>query len=260
MESLEKTNEEGFDFIQLFLLPISLEDYFLHKNQIDLFIRKFKVEHSDEIDQWKFEIKHILPAVGRISDASNSLMQKTVMELKTIIEGKQDFVLPVFSKDTFVCRLDRLPKSIEDYLCDTLGTPERRESLENLCNSSLSERSKLLIGVMMAPYVFLLPYIPLLLKGTLKCPTIEMCNQLIDYAISLGNSLNAYQKLSAMCNAVFAGATESDFLDISTFIQESVDKDGNYDEVLAMKKINEYFCLHKNIVKAQQKKIGEIPK
>ena len=262
MESLEKTTEEGFDFIKLFLLPISGEDYFLHKNQIDLFIRKFKMEHKEKVDQWKFEVKHILPATGKVSDASNFLMQEMLTEFVKIIEGEQDLILSVFSfalsKDRVTFQLNCLSGSLENYLFTTLGTYGRGAIIEKLCNSSLSSEAKFLLGVMMAPYIapdiFLSLYLPSFLDGNLKIPTINTCDQLIDYAVSLGNHKDTYEKLSTMCQAILGGTTESNLPDVSTFIEESVDEEGNYDEVLAMKKINEYFSLHKNKEEAKQKK------
>ncbi len=259
MESLEKATEEGFYFIQQFHLPVTQEEYFFYKNQIDLCIREFKEQNRDAVDQWKFEIKHILPGTGMISDVSNSLMQKLHMKLEKIIKGKPDTVLSaIFSEYRFWCREQWAPGSLESHLSVTLGTPDRRPVLGKLFNSSINNHLKYLIGVMMAPYVYLTDVLPFFLNGTLQSPTMDTCSQLIDYATSLGDHPDNYQKLYTMCHAVLNGATESDFSEIGDFIQESIDRDGNYDEVMAMKRINEYFRIHKNQKEANQKKIGKV--
>ena len=51
MESIEKTIEEGMDFIELFHLPVARKDYFLHKNQVDLFICELKKKNIELILQ-----------------------------------------------------------------------------------------------------------------------------------------------------------------------------------------------------------------
>ncbi len=253
MESIEKTIEEGMDFIELFHLPVSRKDYFLHKNQVDLFICELKKKNIDKLNQWKFEIKHIFPSTKEVSIVSSSLEQKILIELSKILEGEQDLVLPVFGSGAFSYNLESLPRSVEEYLVMTLSTPNRREVLEKLCKSSLDGKSKLLIGVMMAPYVSLLSYIEYFLGEKLKSPTIDTCSALIDYAISLKNDPFSYQKLSTMCNAVLVGVSEDSFSKIDSYIQESVDENGTYDEVLAMKKINAYFKLQNCQEKVKQK-------
>ena len=254
MESIEKTIEEGMDFIKLFHLPIEREDYFLHKNQIDLLIREVKEEYIEQLNQWKFEIKHIFPSTGEISIASSGLQEKILAELfKIIIEGEQDAVLSIFGKETFSFHTKSFSRSIDECLFIALGSPNRREVLEKLCKSSLDVKSKLLIGAMMAPYVSLLHYMEFFLSGKLTSPTMDTCNGLIDYAISLENNPFSYQKLSVMCNAVLAGATIDSFSKIDSYIQESIDENGTYDEVFVMKRVNEYFRLqnHQEKVKHQ---------
>lgn len=253
MKGYEKTKEEGLDFLQLMKLPFSRYDYFHHKNAIDLLIRGFKEKYSDEVDQWRFEMLNIFPGAHMLSSSSMFLTNEILMQLLFITSGEQDAVLPIFGKGVFNFRLDLLEEKIESYLLRTLGNEERRPVLEKLCASSLDEKTKLLIGIVISPEVFLVQYDEFLQNGRLSIPRIETCDSLIDYAIRYSDDKDLVQKISSMANAVLSGLTGDKFSDIESFIQESIDESGSYDEVLAMKKINQYFENKKDGLGPKQK-------
>ncbi len=235
-------------------LPISTSDYFCHKNAIDLLIREIKTKYPNEVDQWKFEMLNTFPGSYMLSDSSNFLTHEMLMELLKITTGENDPVLSVFGQGTFSFHLERLSDSIETFLFATMKNERKRPVLEKLCATSLDAQAKLVIGLLIQPEMFAKQYGDFFLDESLTIPSVKICDIFIDWAVSHADDSNLTQKLFSMGNAAFAGLSSDEFSTIDSLIQESVDENGIYDEVLGMQKINQYFGSKKHFTEEKQKK------
>lgn len=241
MADFEKLKEEGMDFLKLMLIPISADQYITHKNTVDLYIRDFKEQYGESVDRWGWEMKTIFPDTSIVSGMSIDLLRKFDSGLLTITQGEPDSVLQVFHPSIISFKLDRLPEGVDGFLKDVIKDPIL---LHKLSSSCIDDESKVIIGSMINPEFWLSNVFP---NQEFYSADENACNVLIDYAERLKDDKNNMLKLFTISNCVLSGLHAEKIDEIEQLIEESVDESNNYDDVIAMEKINKYFQNQKRI-------------
>lgn len=240
MSEYEKVTEEGMDFINLMLLPLSTMDYLQHKNQIDLLIREFKHEYGKRIDMWGWEMKNIFPTTALVSDSSNKLTGIILRRLLMITMANKDKVFQILGKDTFAFKLERLTEPLETFLMKTLKDANKEDTIIKLNATNLEPQVKLIIGITISSEVFLSEF-------NLVSPDNETSNALVEYSLRIRNDNDNIKKIFSMCNCLLSGLIGSEIEIVESIIQNATDENGSYSEIDAMKQINEYFGLEKHV-------------
>lgn len=237
MSNIEKLKEEGLDFLNLMLIPISVQDYLYHKNQVDMYIREFKEKYGEKVDRWGWEMKTIFPETSITTNGSLELLRIFSSEVLTITHGDLDNVLQVFSPGIFSFRLDRV-QDVNQYIWETVTDLKQIPLLEKLTASDFSDEIKVLFNSLINPELFFSQVFP---NNQFNALTEQTYDALANYVVRIKDDNDSMLKLFTMGNALLAGLSVDNIEDVRKMIEESTDEDGKYDSVVAMGKVNKYF-------------------